>query len=177
VVVLTNTTVTQQLEINDYTHSAGIKFISADVRGLFASVFCDFGPQFPCIDATGEQPLQGMIVGIDQDENSKDAIVTTLDETRHGLEDGDYVTFAEVKGMTELNGCEPRKVTVKGESRLPICASRKLILCLSTHRSLHLLHRRYYWSVSLCFWRHLPASQNAKIDRFRLSPNTLPYPA
>jgi ubiquitin-activating enzyme E1 len=40
--------------------------------------------------------------------------VTCLDETRHGLEDGDFVTFSEVKGMTELNGCEPRKVTVKG---------------------------------------------------------------
>jgi ubiquitin-activating enzyme E1 len=37
-----------------------------------------------------------------------------LDETRHGLEDGDFVTFTEVQGMTELNGCEPRKVSVKG---------------------------------------------------------------
>jgi Ubiquitin-activating enzyme E1 FCCH domain len=37
-----------------------------------------------------------------------------LDETRHGLEDGDFVTFSEVKGMSELNGCEPRKVSVKG---------------------------------------------------------------
>jgi ubiquitin-activating enzyme E1 len=30
------------------------------------------------------------------------------------LEDGDFVTFTEVQGMTELNGCEPRKITVKG---------------------------------------------------------------
>jgi ubiquitin-activating enzyme E1 len=41
-------------------------------------------------------------------------VVTTLDEARHGLEDGDFVTFTEVKGMEELNGCEPRKITVKG---------------------------------------------------------------
>jgi ubiquitin-activating enzyme E1 len=41
-------------------------------------------------------------------------MVTTLEESRHGLEDGEFVTFAEVKGMEELNGCEPRKVTVKG---------------------------------------------------------------
>jgi ubiquitin-activating enzyme E1 len=40
--------------------------------------------------------------------------VTCLDETRHGLEDGDFVTFTEVQGMEELNGCKPRKVTVKG---------------------------------------------------------------
>lgn len=40
--------------------------------------------------------------------------MTCLDETRHGLEDGDFVTFAEVQGTVELNGCEPRKVSVKG---------------------------------------------------------------
>ena len=40
--------------------------------------------------------------------------MTCLDETRHGLEDGDFVTFTEVQGMTELNGCEPMKVVVKG---------------------------------------------------------------
>lgn len=37
-----------------------------------------------------------------------------MDETRHGLEDGDFVTFTEVQGMEELNGCEPRKISVKG---------------------------------------------------------------
>lgn len=40
--------------------------------------------------------------------------MTCLDETRHGLEDGDFVTFSEVQGMSELNGCKPRKVSVKG---------------------------------------------------------------
>ena len=35
VVVLTDVTLTQQLEINDYTHVNGIHFIAADVRGLF----------------------------------------------------------------------------------------------------------------------------------------------
>lgn len=111
VVVLTDSTTQQQLVINSFTHSHGIHFVSANVCGLFSSVFCDFGEQFPCIDPTGENPLQGMVVEI---ENEKEGIVTTLDETRHGLEDGDYVTFTEVKGMTELNGCEPRKISVKG---------------------------------------------------------------
>lgn len=50
---------------------------------------------------------------IDQVQD-EEGIVTCLDETRHGLEDGDFVTFAEVKGMEELNSCEPRKVIVKG---------------------------------------------------------------
>jgi ubiquitin-activating enzyme E1 len=41
-------------------------------------------------------------------------VVACLDEARHGLEDGDFVTFTEVQGMVELNGCEPRKISVKG---------------------------------------------------------------
>lgn len=111
VVVLTDAPLQRQLEINDLTHGSGTHFISADVRGFFGSVFNDFGPQFPCIDPSGEQPLSGMIVSVDK---SKEGMVTTLDETRHGLEDGDYVTFSEVQGLDSLNGCEPRKVTVKG---------------------------------------------------------------
>ena len=41
-------------------------------------------------------------------------MVACVDEARHGLEDGDFVTFSEVKGMVELNSCEPRKITVNG---------------------------------------------------------------
>ncbi|KAG8967631.1 hypothetical protein FRC03_009660 [Tulasnella sp. 419] len=111
VVVLTDVPLSTQLEINDWTHANGVNFISASTNGLFGSAFNDFGPKFTCVDPTGEQPLTGMIVEVDKE---KDAIVTCLDETRHGLEDGDFVTFSEVKGMEELNGCEPRKITVKG---------------------------------------------------------------
>jgi ubiquitin-activating enzyme E1 len=35
VVVLTDASLEQQLEVNDYTHANGINFIAADVRGLF----------------------------------------------------------------------------------------------------------------------------------------------
>ncbi|KAI0081689.1 ubiquitin activating enzyme [Panus rudis PR-1116 ss-1] len=111
VVVLTGASLQTQLEINDWTHKNGVNFIAADTRGLFGYAFNDFGPKFTCVDPTGEQPLTGMIVSIDKDS---EGVVTCLDETRHGLQDGDFVTFSEVQGMEELNGCEPRKVTVKG---------------------------------------------------------------
>ncbi|KAF7348318.1 Ubiquitin activating enzyme [Mycena sanguinolenta] len=111
VVVLCNIPHSKQLEINAWTHENGVSFIAAETRGLFGSVFNDFGPKFTCVDPTGEQVLTGMIVSVEQ---GADGLVTCLDETRHGLEDGDFVTFTEVQGMTELNGCEPRKVTVKG---------------------------------------------------------------
>ncbi|KAK9765192.1 E1 ubiquitin-activating protein [Basidiobolus ranarum] len=111
VVVLTESTLERQLEINDYTHGHDIHFISADVRGLFGTVFCDFGKNFIVNDTTGENPLSGMIAMVSKD---KESVVTCLDESRHGLEDGDYVTFKEIKGMEELNSCEPRKIKVLG---------------------------------------------------------------
>lgn len=107
VVVLTETPLKTQIEINDFTHANGIFFISTDVRGLFGSAFCDFGPSFSVVDPTGEAPLTGIVADI-----NSDGLVTALDETRHGLEDGDFVTFAEVQGM-DL-GSEPRKIEVKG---------------------------------------------------------------
>jgi len=109
VVVLTNTPLNVQLAIGDYCHSKGIYFVVADTFGLFGSIFCDFGKKFTCLDATGENPLNGIIAGIDEE-----GLVSALDETRHGLEDGDYVTFSEVEGMEDLNSAEPRKITVKG---------------------------------------------------------------
>jgi len=109
VVVLVNTAREHQVLIGDYCHSKGIKFVSTETYGLFASLFCDFGKEFTVMDATGETPHTGIVVNIDET-----GLVSSLDETRHDLEDGDYVTFSEVEGMPGLNGCEPRKVTVKG---------------------------------------------------------------
>ncbi|CEI40335.1 Ubiquitin-activating enzyme E1 1 [Fusarium venenatum] len=109
VVVLTNAPIHQQKAIADYCHSKGIYVVVADTFGLFGSVFCDFGEKFTVIDPTGETPLSGIVAGIDEE-----GLVSALDETRHGLEDGDYVTFSEVEGMEALNGAEPRKIVVKG---------------------------------------------------------------
>ena len=109
VVVLTGVPIQQQKSIADYCHSKGIYVVIADSFGLFGSIFCDFGKKFTCIDPNGETPSSGIIAGIDEE-----GIVSTHDETRHGLEDGDYVTFSEIEGMEGLNGCDPKKITVKG---------------------------------------------------------------
>ncbi|OAQ28961.1 ubiquitin-activating emzyme E1 [Linnemannia elongata AG-77] len=111
VIVMTESSLEKQLEINEFAHAHNIHFISAEVHGLFASAFNDFGKGFTVVDVTGEEALSGMIAEISTD---KEGIVTCLDETRHGLEDGDHVTFVEVNGMEALNGCAPRKVKVLG---------------------------------------------------------------
>lgn len=38
----------------------------------------------------------------------------THHERRHGFQDGDWVTFRELQGMTELNGSPPRQIRVTG---------------------------------------------------------------
>ena len=109
VVVLTDTTLRDQLTIADYCHQNGIYVLITDTFGLFGTIFTDFGKNFTVVDPTGENPLNGIVAGVDES-----GLVSALDETRHGLEDGDYVTFTEVEGMEGLNDGNPRKITVKG---------------------------------------------------------------
>ena len=109
VVVLTTTTLEEQLAVSEYCHQHGIYLVIADTFGLFGYIFADFGKNFTVGDATGENPLSGIVAGIDSE-----GLVTALDESRHGLEDGDFVEFAELKGMEGLNGTAPRKIAVKG---------------------------------------------------------------
>lgn len=111
VIVLTNSDLTEQIRIGDLTHKNGLKLIAADTRGLFGQLFCDFGADFTVVDTNGEATLSQMVAAVTNDANG---VVTCLDETRHGMEDGDYVTFSEVQGMSELNGCEPRPISVLG---------------------------------------------------------------
>lgn len=130
VVVLVQGSTEEQLKLNDFTHANGIKFIAAETAGLFGSAFCDFGAQFPVVDQTGENPLAGMVVEI---EEAEDALVTCLDETRHGLEDGDFVRFSEVEGMDiNSDGVDgARKITVVGGSTV-----YATLLCGSTLTSI-----------------------------------------
>uniref|UniRef100_A0A672GKR7 E1 ubiquitin-activating enzyme n=1 Tax=Salarias fasciatus TaxID=181472 RepID=A0A672GKR7_SALFA len=118
VVVLTNSTLDEQQHVGDFCHSKGIKLIVADTRGLFGQLFCDFGDEMVVYDTNGEQPLSAMISMITKDSAG---VVTCLDEARHGFESGDYVTFTEVQGMTELNGCQPVEIKVLGPYTFSIC--------------------------------------------------------
>jgi ubiquitin-activating enzyme E1 len=43
----------KQLDAACHAHSPPIAFIRAETRGLFASVFTDFGPSFTVLDVDG----------------------------------------------------------------------------------------------------------------------------
>ncbi|GLT26833.1 hypothetical protein SLA2020_018750 [Shorea laevis] len=108
-VVFTDISLQTAIEFNDYCHShqPPISFIKAEVRGLFGSVFCDFGPEFTVYDVDGEEPHTGIIASI---SNDNPALVACVDDERLEFQDGDLVMFSEVHGMTELNDGKPRKI-------------------------------------------------------------------
>ena len=56
-------------------------------------------------------------------------MVFTLEKARHNLESGDFVTFSEVQGMTELNNCEPREVKVKSKLTSSVRKRAKRVSC------------------------------------------------
>ncbi|KAK9154014.1 hypothetical protein Sjap_001494 [Stephania japonica] len=109
-VVFSDIRTEKAIEFNDYCHShePPIPFIKAEVRGLFGSVFCDFGPEFTVLDVDGEEPHTGIIASI---SNDNPALVSCVDDERLEFQDGDLVIFSEVHGMTELNDRKPREVT------------------------------------------------------------------
>ena len=90
-----------------HAHQPPIAFIRADTRGLFAQVFCDFGPDFVVNDVDGEEPQVGIVSSI---SNSGPALVTCVEEERLEFQDGELVQFREVEGMSELNDGKPRRV-------------------------------------------------------------------
>lgn len=126
-VVVTETSLENQLKANNFCHENRIPYVYAEVRGLFGNIFCDFGEGFIVVDPNGESPLSGIVAGIDTS-----GLVTALDETRHGFEDGDYVVFSEVQGMEDLNGIE-FKVEVKG-NKVP--GSKNLSIIINSPRIL-----------------------------------------
>lgn len=124
ILVLTDSNLTDAIKYNDYCHKNGIKFLWAECPGVYTHLFVDFpGPLVDSeesmahmgaaghfvSDVTGEQPMRGLIAHV---SCSAPGIVTMHEDQRHGLQDGDYVTFEEVSGMKELNLSEARPIKV-----------------------------------------------------------------
>ncbi|XP_049268909.1 ubiquitin-like modifier-activating enzyme 1 [Rhipicephalus sanguineus] len=122
VVVLTETPLATQQSMAAFTHENNIPLIVADTRGLAGQIFCDFGDKFRVFDANGEPPRSVMISSISE----KDGVVRTVDGAPHGLEDGAYVTFSEVRGATEINACPPMQVKVLGSDEFSVQLPTKL---------------------------------------------------
>ena len=79
-------------EVDAFCHAAGVAFIRGDVRGVFGSLFCDFGPGFDVLDTDGEEPHSCIVASVSNDATP---LVTCVDDERVELQDGRNVAFVQ----------------------------------------------------------------------------------
>ena len=100
-VVLLETSNKQAISINNFCRENKIAFIKTDVKGLAGYVFCDFGNDFVVNDVNGENPDVAIV-----QEISPEGRVQCVNEEMLSMQEGDIVTFTEVKGAEQLNNAE-----------------------------------------------------------------------
>ena len=84
-------------------------FIWSVAAGISGFAFVDFGEKFVINDHSGEELKQYIVRTVSNGETG----IVIIDDNIGGklaITDGDYVTFSEVQGMTELNTCGPREI-------------------------------------------------------------------
>ena len=83
VIVLIEIPLSEQLLIAQFCHEQGIAIICSDVRGVFSSIFCDFGESFIVSDVDGEPAASSMIATITviDDETGGGKFSTVVDFT------------------------------------------------------------------------------------------------
>lgn len=70
VVVLTQASHEQCVEIGDICHKFGVKLVIASTFGLFGRVFTDFGDQHTVLDPSGETPAPALVQLIEKVSSS-----------------------------------------------------------------------------------------------------------
>lgn len=85
----------------------GIGFISSATLGPWGYAFLDFGEKHVITDHDGEQTKQFIVTMI---EKGKETTVTVHEDKRHSYQEGDYVVFREVEGMSQINDLPPAKI-------------------------------------------------------------------
>lgn len=107
VIVGTQISLTEAMTIDSFCYKSGIAFIYSQIRGVFGSIFCDFGPEFIVSDVDGEQPHTAIVAGITP---GNPTLVTAVEDERLEFQDGQLVVFSEVVGMEELNRAGPLRI-------------------------------------------------------------------
>jgi ubiquitin-activating enzyme E1 len=90
------------IQLNNKCREVGACFIYSIIPGVFGQIFCDFGPAFVCSDKDGNPPATSQIESIFQ-EGDNVTVKVLEDQGRHGLESGDVITFARLKGCDGLS--------------------------------------------------------------------------
>ena len=106
--------------INQFCRDNKIGFIYACVAGLAGFIFVDFGDMFIVHDEDGEEIKQFYVRKITKGNPGVVIIDDSVDNKKLTLSYGDYVTFKEIVGMTELNDTPPRPIRVLSPSSFSI---------------------------------------------------------
>jgi len=101
------------IALNEKCRSVKASFVYSLSCGAFGQVFCDFGASFFCSDKDGNPPATSQIESVVQ-EGGKIVVKVLEDHGRHGLETGDMVTFARLKGLPVLESNKNYKANVTG---------------------------------------------------------------
>eukprot|EP00980_Cylindrotheca_fusiformis_P002385 scaffold558_cov111-Cylindrotheca_fusiformis.AAC.3 len=101
------------IQLNNKCREVGACFIYSTTPGVFGQVFCDFGSAFVCADKDGNPPATSQIESVFQ-EGDNVTVKVLEDQGRHGLETGDVITFARLKGCKGLSIDTNYKVHVTG---------------------------------------------------------------
>jgi len=81
---------------NTACRECGAAFIAAESRGVFGFCFCDFGSNWLVQDVDGEPPISCLVSSVTP---TNPALVTVVDDRRHGLEKGDKVKLTSCVGL------------------------------------------------------------------------------
>ena len=98
VIVLTETSDKEQKRISKICRSNRTALITADTKGLFGQVFCDFGENFIVYDDDGLPLKTAQVISVSKES---EGVVTT--EKWHNLIDGEFVTFSMVSAYREVS--------------------------------------------------------------------------
>ena len=100
------------ITLNENCREAGVSFIYSLTMSVFGMAFCDFGDKFVVSDKDGEAAATSQIESV-LAENP--AVIKVLeDQGRHGLEDGDKVQFARLRGTPGLESNKEYAIKVTG---------------------------------------------------------------
>jgi len=86
-------------ELDEACRGAGAALVACNLYGAFGRVFVDRGPRFFVSDPRGEQ-MSSALVGLISKAQS--GYVTLPPGERNPFEDGDFVKFTDLSGMSEL---------------------------------------------------------------------------
>ena len=113
-------------EINKICRKNKQYFIYTLNLGLTGFLFNDFGDEHYVFDFNGEKKLNYKILYIEEKKESYKIILDIQKDKSLELEEGDYITFKNIKGLEFLNGNEPKKIIKKNKYYFEIVKNNDL---------------------------------------------------